>query len=73
MELNPYDYYTLLPEQCQEKLGKLPEQGMGWQMIDVYLKDGRVLRNVVCSGCQGIDKALGVTTDDIWLVTLSDA
>jgi hypothetical protein len=36
-----------LPEQWSEKLVRMPESGMGYQRINISLKDGRTLRDVI--------------------------
>lgn len=35
-----------LGKHWQQKLSELPESGMGWQQVDIRLKDGRTLRDV---------------------------
>jgi len=30
----------------------LPESGMGYQVVDVHLKDGRVVREVIVINCE---------------------
>lgn len=36
-----------LPERWTAHLVRLPESGMGYQRVDITLKNGKVLRNVV--------------------------
>ncbi len=40
-----------LPENFITKLVKLPEQGMGYQLVDVKLKNGKVLKNKFVYNC----------------------
>ena len=35
-----------------KKLVKLPESGMGYQIVDITLKDGRVLNRVTVLNCE---------------------
>jgi hypothetical protein len=35
-----------LPEQWSERLIHLPESGMGYQRVNIVLKEGKVLKNV---------------------------
>lgn len=37
----------LLPQRLSQSLMKLPETGMGFQVVDLVLADGRVLAGVV--------------------------
>jgi hypothetical protein len=41
------EYRIILNKDQIEFLSKLPEQGMGYQLVDITLKDGRVLKNKV--------------------------
>lgn len=34
-----------IPQELINKLTQLPEQGMGYQIISVYLKDGTILKD----------------------------
>ncbi len=36
-----------LDEDWQKKLAKMPETGMGYQLVDVVLRGGRVLRELM--------------------------
>ncbi len=41
-----------LPENWVQKLIKLPENGMGVQHVDIFLRGGRVLQNVSVFNCE---------------------
>lgn len=41
-----------LPENWIQKLIKLPESGMGVQHVDIFLNEGRVIRNVAVFNCE---------------------
>lgn len=49
-----------LPERFTAQLLKLPEDGMGYQFVDVELKDGRVLSHLVV-----VDAGLLQVSEDI--------
>ncbi len=51
-----------LPEKFVEKLVQLPETGMGYQVVDIYLKDGRVFVAIVLN-CEFVTRVKGC--DDI--------
>jgi hypothetical protein len=38
-----------------EYLLKLPETGMGYQKIDITLKDGRIIRNLIVYNAEELD------------------
>jgi hypothetical protein len=38
--------YPTLPAQWSQYLIKQPETGMGYQIVDIELKDGRIIKNV---------------------------
>ena len=42
------------------KLAKLPESGMGYQVVDLVLSDGRKLKNVVVFNSEQAEIAEGV-------------
>lgn len=42
------------------KLEKLPESGMGYQVVDLVLSDGRKLKNVVVFNSEEVEIAEGV-------------
>lgn len=37
-----------------KRLVKLPESGMGYQIVDITLKDGRVMKEVIVFNCESI-------------------
>jgi hypothetical protein len=39
------EHFITIPRTFMEKLVKLPETGMGFQQVKVFLRDGRVLKN----------------------------
>ena len=41
-----------LSKKWTDKLAALPESGMGYQVVDVHLKDGRVVREVIVINCE---------------------
>lgn len=44
-------YHVELPEELKSQLIELPETGMGFHVIDVVLKNGRVLKNRTVLNC----------------------
>lgn len=57
----------LLPENIISELIKLPEQGMGYQLVDILLADGRELKNkfVFNSSILELEKNEKFNTKDI--------
>jgi len=56
-----------LPEQLIKKLSNLPEQGMGYQVVRITLKNGIILndRRVLNSSFLLMDENENITTDQI--------
>ena len=56
-----------IPEKLTKKLVSLSEQGMGYQIVNVTLTDGRLLlnRKVLNSEYLLIDKSEDIRTEDI--------
>ncbi len=44
-------YKIELNKDQSELLSRLPEQGMGYQIVNVFLKDGKVLKHRVVLNC----------------------
>lgn len=61
-----------LPTNLIDKLSDLPEQGMGYQIVDVFLKSGKILtdRRVVNSTYLLLLKNEIIKTSDIEFVEL---
>lgn len=60
--------YVELPRDMTVKLAALPEEGMGYQYVDVRLKDGRRIPWVIVINCAILslpDKLGVIRTDDI--------
>ena len=53
-----------LEEKWVEKLARLPETGMGYQDVQVFLKSGRVVR-VIVGNCEYITQDVSFNDDDI--------
>jgi len=47
------------------KLSNLPESGMGYQVVDITLKNGRVHKNILVYNCQEIKKFVLFREDQI--------
>lgn len=54
-----------LSQKWIDKLIELPETGMGYQIIDVYLKNGVIVPKVVVMGCEEIFQPISFSEDDI--------
>lgn len=65
---------VLLPNHFIEILTALPEQGMGYQLVTVSLKDGKILKNrrVVNSSYLLLLANEKITTSDIVDIKLSE-
>lgn len=65
---------VLLPKHFIEILTTLPEQGMGYQLVTVSLKDGKILKNrrVVNSSYLLLLANEKITTSDIVDIKLSE-
>ncbi|MDP3646075.1 MAG: hypothetical protein Q8R25_03230 [bacterium] len=63
----------MLEEKWQEKLSNLPESGMDYQIVDIYLKDGKVFEDVIVTGCRcfAIDAGFSLEDEDIQDITMS--
>ncbi len=48
---------VLLPEPLSEKMAPLPETGMGYQIVDIDLSNGRSLRRVLLYNSTELDVA----------------
>ena len=48
-----------------DKLLRMPEAGMGYQVVDVVLKNGSVVRGMMVLNCQDILGAVYFSDDDI--------
>jgi len=57
-----------LNESWTKKLLKFPEAGMGYQRVDVVLKSGEIIKDIVVLNAEDItlpDKYLGLKLEDI--------
>ena len=61
-----------LPKKLSDYLLKLPENGMGYQIVKVILKSGKVLRKlkVLNSSVLVLDKATDINSNDIEKIEL---
>jgi len=55
-----------------DKLVNLPEAGMGYQTVDVRLKDGRTVKGLIVLNCQDIMGTVYFSEDDIVDIVASD-
>jgi len=62
----------ILPDKFSKALVNLPEQGMGYQLVDVLLKDGKWLKKkfVIDSHILVIGKAEEIKVDQIDLIKI---
>jgi len=63
-----------LTKKWVDKLVALPESGMGYQIVDIALKDGRVLKEVIILGSKHaqIPEVIGkITVNDIAKIAMS--
>ena len=64
-----------LSKKWVEYLALVPESGMGYQIVDVTLKDGRVLKNTVVFNAEDLKlppEHRGVELEDVEEIRLSD-
>lgn len=64
-----------LSKKWVEYLASVPESGMGYQIVDVMLKDGRVLKNTVVFNAEDLKlppEYRGVELQDVEEIKLSD-
>ena len=54
-----------LPEQWSEELVRMPESGMGYQRINIRLKDGRTLKGVIVLNAEQAQVSEPFNPDDI--------
>ncbi len=61
------EYKLELNKQQIDFLSQLPEQGMGYQLVDLTLKDGRVMKGMVVLNCTylKLDESELIKLDDI--------
>lgn len=55
-----------------DKLVKLPEFGMGYQVVNFHLKDGAVVKNVLVFNCEIIQDKVDFSEEDIIDITYID-
>jgi len=65
----------LLTEELTQKLINTPETGMGYHLVDIYLKDGRIITNLIVLNCSilKIDKSIKISSEDIVNIIISGA
>ena len=55
-----------LDKKWADKLAALPESGMGYQIIDVILKNGNIIKNITVFDCEIIpNRNLSFSNNDI--------
>lgn len=62
-------------EKLTQILIDMPESGMGYHKVDVYLKNGTIIKNQVVLNCAElvIDKSIIISVDEIENFVLSDS
>lgn len=55
-----------------DKLVNLPEAGMGYQTVDVILKNGSIIKGLIVLNCQDILGKIYFSEDDIVDIVVSD-
>ncbi|MBI2674307.1 MAG: hypothetical protein HYX22_01015 [Candidatus Yanofskybacteria bacterium] len=61
-----------LSQKWVDKLVNLPESGMGYQTVDVILKNGSTVRGLIVINCQDILGKVYFSEDDIVDIVASD-
>lgn len=66
------NFKIVLPKEFSKQLLKLPEQGMGYQVVDILLKNGKWLKKkyVVESHILILDKTEEISANEIDLIKL---
>lgn len=62
-----------LSQRWINKLVQLPERGMGYQVVDIHLKNGTVVRNVLVVNCETIRDSVNFSEEDIVDITPSNS
>jgi len=44
-----------LPQNIQDQLAKLPETGMGYQIVSLVFSDGKIIKNAVVNNGEYLD------------------
>jgi len=60
-----------LSELWSQRLTQMPESGMGYQKVDVLLKDGRMIKNVIVLNAEECQASEPFDPEDIANITLS--
>ncbi len=60
-----------LSKKWVDKLLNLPEAGMGYQVVDVILKDGKTIKGLIVLGCQDILGHVSFSESDIADISIS--
>lgn len=60
-----------LPEVWTERLVHLPESGMGYQKVNIFLKDGAVVENVIVLNAEECEVSENINAADIVDVQLA--
>lgn len=57
----------LLSDKLTKQLINTPETGMGYHRVDIYLKNGEVLKNKIVLNCSilAIENSIKLNTDEI--------
>lgn len=61
-----------LGQKWVDKLVNLPESGMGYQVVDVILKNGSTIKGIMVLNCQDILEKVYFSEDDIVDIVTSD-
>jgi hypothetical protein len=64
---------VVLPDFIVKELIDLPETGMGYQLVKIGLKDGRVLDNVMILNCSVAIVDINIAPSDVRKVELKRA
>ena len=64
----------MLPEKLTQKLINTPESGMGYHKVDVFLKNGIIIKNQIVLNCSilTIDKSIIISIDEIENIIISE-
>ncbi len=61
------NYQLTLPRKIEEKLLELPENGMGYQVVNFILKKGKIVHNIVI-----LNSSVALLNEEIELEDIED-
>lgn len=62
---------TKLNDYWSQRLVKLPETGMGYQKVDLYLNDGRTLKGLIVLNAEDCESEESFKVEDIVDIKIS--